>query len=90
MDVAWGWWKATPNFQLGGGYWYNTGSLQAGVDWQHNIDLSGGRAGFTNTSNEQIRLTWMRAKTSQEARRATFAIGIEDNDASCSNRSFRS
>ena len=58
MDIAWGWWQATPNFQLGGGYYWNTGSLQAGVDWQHNLDLDGGGFGFTNTSNEQIRLTW--------------------------------
>ncbi len=66
MDIAWGWWQATPNFQLGGGYYWNTGSLQAGVDWQHNLDLDGGDFGFTNTSNEQIRLTWS-AKASEEA-----------------------
>ncbi len=77
MDIAWGWWDVTPEFQLGGGYWYNTGTLQAGVDWQH-LDLLGINMGFTNTTNEQIRLTW---KSSDGA--FTAALGIEDNDAYC-------
>ncbi len=77
MDIAWGFWDATPNFQLGGGYWYNTGTLQAGVDWQFS-DLLGLNMGFSNTTNEQIRLTW---KSSDGA--FTAALGIEDNDAYC-------
>ena len=78
MDIAWGYWQMTPNWQLGGGYAESTGSLQAGVDWEHNDDMTGGVNAFTNADNEQIRVTYQSGGLS-------FAVAVEDNDAECSD-----
>ena len=74
MDIAWGYWQMTPMFQLGGGYTASTGSLQAGVDWQHNDDMTGGVNAFSNADNEQVRITF-------QSGGLTLAVAVEDNDA---------
>jgi hypothetical protein len=81
MDIAWGYWQMTPSFQLGGGYAASTGSLQAGVDWQHNDDMTGGVNAFSNADNEQIRITFTSGGL-------TLGIAVEDNDAECSDAGF--
>ena len=78
MDIAWGYWQMTPNWQLGGGYADSTGHLLAGVDNQHNDDMTGGVNAFTNSDDEQIRLTFTSGGL-------TLAVGVEDNDAECSD-----
>jgi hypothetical protein len=77
MDIAWGYWQITPNWQLGGGYAASTGSLQAGVDWQHNDDMTGFVNAFSNDDEEQIRITF-------QSGGLTFAVALEDNDSECS------
>jgi hypothetical protein len=77
MDIAWGYWQMTPNFQLGGGYAASTGTLHAGVDDQHNNDMTGGVNAFSNADNEQIRITF-------QSGGFAFGIAVEDNDAECS------
>ncbi len=58
MNIIWGYWQMTPNFQLGGGYWDSASAIQAGWDWNGEPALVGLDAGPTNGSISQIRLTY--------------------------------
>jgi hypothetical protein len=73
LNIAWGYWQMTPNFQLGGGYWDSTAAIQAGWDWNGEPALVGLNAGPTNKSVSQVRLTYSNGPL-------TAAISVEDNN----------
>lgn len=75
MNIAWGWWQMTPEWTLGGGY---TGSLSdPGHGQDGNISV-GQTIYFGFSDQEQMRLTYASGPL-------TWAIAIEDNDASASD-----
>jgi len=73
LNIAWGYWQMTPNFQLGGGYWDSAAAIQAGWDWNGEPALVGLNAGPTNKSVSQVRLTYSNGPV-------TAAISAEDNN----------
>jgi hypothetical protein len=73
LNIAWGYWQMTPNFQLGGGYWDSAAAIQAGWDWNGEPALVGLNAGPTNKSVSQVRLTYSNGPL-------TAAISVEDNN----------
>jgi hypothetical protein len=73
LNIAWGYWQMTPQFQLGGGYWDSTAAIQAGWDWNGEPALVGLNAGPTNKSVSQVRLTYSNGPL-------TAAISVEDNN----------
>jgi hypothetical protein len=73
LNIGWGYWQMTPNFQLGAGYWDSLAAIQAGWDWNGEPSLVGLRAGPTNHSVSQVRLTYSSGGL-------TAAISLEDND----------
>jgi hypothetical protein len=72
IDKGWGWWRITPVWTLTAGYLDNTSAVQAGIDWDFNF---GGFGGITNTTVEQMRLTY---NDRQENGPFSFAIAVED------------
>ena len=73
LNIGWGYWQMTPNLQLGAGYWDSLAAIQAGWDWNGEPSLVGLRAGPTNHSVSQFRLTYSSGGL-------TAAISLEDND----------
>jgi hypothetical protein len=73
LNIGWGYWQMTPNFQLGGGYWDSLAAIQAGWDWNGEPALIGLNAGPTNKSVSQIRLTYSSGPL-------TAAVSVEDNN----------
>src|SRR5687767_5610333 len=73
LNIGWGYWQMTPSLQLGGGYWDSLAAIQAGWDWNGEPALVGLRAGPTNHSVSQFRLTYSSGGL-------TAAISLEDND----------
>jgi hypothetical protein len=72
MNIAWGYWQMTPNFQLGGGYWDSLAAVQTGWDWNGEPSLVGLDSGPTNQSVSQFRLTYSNGGL-------TLAASLEDN-----------
>jgi hypothetical protein len=72
MNIAWGYWQMTPNFQLGGGYWDSLAAVQTGWDWNGEPSLVGLDSGPTNQSVSQFRLTYSSGGL-------TLAASLEDN-----------
>jgi hypothetical protein len=72
IDKGWGWWRITPVWTLTAGYLDNTSAVQAGIDWDFNF---GGFGGITNTTVEQMRLTY---NDRGENGPFSFAIAVED------------
>jgi len=73
LNIGWGYWQMTPNWQLGGGYWDSLAAVQAGWDWNGEPALIGLAAGPTNQSISQFRLTYSDGGL-------TIALSVEDND----------
>jgi hypothetical protein len=73
LNIGWGYWQMTPNFQLGGGYWDSLAAVQAGWDWNGETALVGLDSGLTNQSVSQFRLTYSSGPL-------TVAASLEDND----------
>jgi hypothetical protein len=72
VDKGWGWWRITPAWTLTAGYLDNTSAVQAGIDWDFNF---GGFGGITNTTVEQMRLSY---NDKGENGPFSFAIAVED------------
>jgi hypothetical protein len=74
MDVIWGYWQMTPNFQFGAGYTGEVAGLVTGWDGAGNPDVIGGlKAGTTYTDITQVRLTYSSGGL-------TLIAGLHDND----------
>ena len=73
MNIIWGYWQMTPNWQLGGGYWDSAAAIQAGWDWNGEPSLVGLNAGPTNKSVSQFRITYNNGGL-------TAAVSVEDNN----------
>src|SRR5687767_14368585 len=58
INIAWGYWQMTPNWQLGAGYAGSTATIQAGWDYSGIPDLVGLDSGPTNIDTSQFRLTY--------------------------------
>ena len=73
LNIGWGYWQMTPEFQFGGGYWDSLAAVQAGWDWNGEPALVGLDSGLTNQSVSQFRLTYSSGPL-------TIAASLEDND----------
>ena len=73
LNIGWGYWQMTPDFQLGGGYWDSLAAVQAGWDWNGETALVGLDSGLGNHSVSQFRLTYSSGPL-------TIAASLEDND----------
>jgi hypothetical protein len=73
LNIGWGYWQFAPSWQFGGGYWDSLAAIQAGWDWNGEPSLVGLRAGPTNHSVSQFRLTYSSGGL-------TAAVSLEDND----------
>jgi hypothetical protein len=73
LNIGWGYWQFAPSWQFGGGYWDSLAAIQAGWDWNGEPSLIGLRAGPTNHSVSQFRLTYSSGGL-------TAAVSLEDND----------
>jgi hypothetical protein len=73
VNIAWGYWQMTPNWQLGAGYAGSTATIQAGWDYSGIPDLVGLDAGPTNIDTSQFRLTYNNGGL-------TLAVALEDNN----------
>jgi hypothetical protein len=73
LNIGWGYWQFAPNWQFGGGFWDSLAAIQAGWDWNGEPSLVGLRAGPTNHSVSQFRLTYSSGGL-------TAAVSLEDND----------
>jgi hypothetical protein len=73
MNIIWGYWQMTPNFQLGAGFWDSLAAIQAGWDWNGEPALVGLNAGPTNKSVSQFRITYSNGGL-------TLAASLEDNN----------
>jgi hypothetical protein len=71
MNQAYGWWKFAPNWQLIAGYWDTTAAVQAGVDWDFTVGLTGG---MSDKNVEQMRLVYGTDGP------FSLAIALEDTD----------
>jgi hypothetical protein len=72
VNLAYGWWQITPNWQLLGGYTDSMAAVQAGWDWNGENALVYLDAGPTSINNAQFRLTYSNGPL-------TVAFGIEQN-----------
>jgi hypothetical protein len=57
MQIAWGYWKMTPDLELGGGYYDSLASIRAGLDWNGNGAVYS-YTGLTNVKVSQFRLSY--------------------------------
>jgi len=57
MQIAWGYWKMTPDLELGGGYYDSLSTVRAGLDWNGNGALYA-YTGLTNVKVSQFRLSY--------------------------------
>jgi hypothetical protein len=57
MQIAWGYWKMTPDLELGGGYYDSLATIRAGLDWNGNGALYA-YTGLTNVKVSQFRLSY--------------------------------
>ena len=73
LNIGWGYWQMTPDFQFAGGYWDSLAAVQAGWDWNGEPSLIGLDSGLTNQSVSQFRLTYSSGPL-------TIAASLEDND----------
>jgi hypothetical protein len=73
LNIGWGYWQFSPTMQFAGGYWDSLAAIQAGWDWNGEPALIGLRAGPTNHSVSQFRVTYSSGGL-------TAAVSLEDND----------
>jgi hypothetical protein len=73
LNIGWGYWQMTPEFQFGGGYWDSLAAVQAGWDWNGESALVGLDSGLANQSVSQFWLTYSSGPL-------TIAASLEDND----------
>jgi hypothetical protein len=72
MNIAWGYWQITPEWQLAGGF--NTSLTDTGTGMDGLVTY-GATIGLQTSDNEQFQLTYASGPI-------VWAIGLEDNDLS--------
>jgi hypothetical protein len=68
-----GYWQATPEWQILAGRTDSIGAIEAGVDWNLNASLFNYYAGPTNDTENQVRATYTTGPLS-------WAVAVEDTD----------
>ena len=68
-----GYWQATPEWQILAGRTDSIGAIEAGVDWNLNASLFYYYAGPTNATTDQVRATYTTGPLS-------WAVAVEDTD----------
>ena len=71
-----GYWQATPEWQILAGRTDSIGAIEAGMDWNLNVSLFNYYAGPTNDTEKQVRATYTTGPLS-------WAVAVEDTDSTC-------
>jgi hypothetical protein len=73
-NKAYGYWQATPEWQILAGRTDSIGAIEAGMDWNLNVSLFNYYSGPTNATTNQVRATYSTGPLS-------WAVAVEDTDA---------